>query len=77
MSLVDYLAYSLGIMYVSDLRYGEKVSKEKLSHILKRKISLDDFPEREWQDVCEYLTGEKKTTKEEARQKLLEYLRDS
>lgn len=74
LALVDYLAYALGLEYISDLRFPEKLPQGKLRYLLEYKISAEDFPEKEWLDACEYLSGEKRDTKEEARRHILRFL---
>ena len=73
-SLVEYLAYVLGLEYISDLRFPEKLPQGRLRYILECKISAADFPEKEWLDACEYLSGEKQDTGEEARSYILRFL---
>lgn len=73
-SLLDYLAYELGLMYISDLRIPVKVRKEKFHYIMRNKISLQDFENREWTDAAEYIIGGKYTDKSAAYQALLTYL---
>ena len=74
LSLLDYLAYALGLEYISDLRFPEKLPQGKLRYLLECEIPAEDFPEKEWLDACEYLSGEKRDTKEEARSYILRYL---
>lgn len=73
-SLVDYLAYKLDLTYISDLRFDIDLSREKLKYLLETRISLEDFSERDWLDACEYIAGEKRNSKEEAREHLFRYL---
>lgn len=75
-SLLDYLTYKLGLMYLSDLRQPEKAREEKLKDILFRKISLEDFSEKDWVDAAEYLTGQKCFCREDAYQSLQTFLKE-
>ncbi len=68
LSLVDYLAYTLELEYVSDLHFPEKIKTAKLKYLLERELLLEDFPEKDWLDACEYMCGQRSHTKEEARQ---------
>lgn len=78
LSLIEYLAYQLNLDYISDLRFSKGVvRKGKLKDLLNEKIEIDDFEEKDWLYACEYISGERKNTKEEARQFLLEYLSHS
>lgn len=58
-NLADYITDALGLTYLSDLHYPEKIRLEKLYYLFQYKISYEDFPEKEWIDICEYITGRK------------------
>ncbi len=73
MSLVDCLAYELGLDYLSDLHFPDKISAEKLRYLLEKRILAEDFPEKDWLDACEYICGKHSDTKEEAKQQMLEF----
>ncbi len=65
-NLADYLTGELDLTYLSDLHYPEKIRLEKLCYLLENKISYEDFPENEWIDICEYITGRKEDRGKEA-----------
>ena len=56
-SLLDYLAKEMGVLYLSDLHYPEKIRKERFSYLLDRKIVLNDFSENEWIEAYSYISG--------------------
>lgn len=69
--LLDYLSWKLGLLYLSDLRTLPEDGRSRLRHILKERIELKDFPEAEWLDACEYITGRRAESAAEARVCLL------
>lgn len=69
--LLDYLSWKLGLPYLSELRTLPEAGRSRLGYILKEKTELKDFPEAEWLDACEYITGRKAESAAEARGRLL------
>ena len=74
-SLIDYLAHKVGAVYISDLRYREKVPR----FCLYREIcdlEPEDFSLGEWTDALQYLTGcgESAATESAAKEALLRYI---
>ena len=57
-SLLDFLAYKGGCMYLSDLRSINSTECRMLKRCIE-KISADQFVAREWQDALEYLADTK------------------
>lgn len=53
-ALLEYLAMETGCMYISDLKYQK--SKTNISMII-RKIPVELYSLREWNDAVKYLTG--------------------
>lgn len=57
-SLLDFLAYKGGYMYLSDLRSINSTECRMLKRCIEE-ISADRFVAREWQDALEYLADTK------------------
>ena len=57
-SLLDFLAYKGGCMYLSDLRSINSTECRMLKRCIEE-ISTDRFVAREWQDALEYLADTK------------------
>ncbi len=57
-SLLDFLAYKGGCMYLSDLRSINSTECRMLKRCIEE-ISADRFVAREWQDALEYLADTK------------------
>ena len=57
-SLLDFLAYKGGCMYLSDLRSINSTEFRMLKRCIEE-ISADRFVAREWQDALEYLADTK------------------
>ena len=57
-SLLDFLAYKAGCMYLSDLRSINSTECRMLKRCIEE-ISADRFVAREWQDALEYLADTK------------------
>lgn len=57
-SLLDFLAYKGGCMYLSDLRSINRTECRMLKRCIEE-ISADRFVAREWQDALEYLADTK------------------
>ena len=57
-SLLDFLAYKGGCMYLSDLRSINSTECRMLKRCIEE-ISADRFVAREWQDAMEYLADTK------------------
>ncbi len=74
-SLIDYLAWQMGLEYVSDLRMPENLKREKFRYVLSEQILSGNFSDRDWLDTCEYLTDRKPASAEQARQYLLDYVK--
>lgn len=72
-SFLEYLRVHTGSEYLSELRY-DRFNRDKLMAALKGEEAWG-FSEKEWLDACSYIAGEKAAAKEEAKQKLLNYLR--
>lgn len=73
-SLIDYLAYKLKLDYVSDLNRLSAEQKGRLRYLLETKIEPDEVTESEWLDACQYISGKKCSSKEDARSCLLSFL---
>ena len=57
-SLLDFLAYKGGCMYLSDLRSINSTECRMLKRCIEE-ISAERFVAREWQDALEYLADTK------------------
>ena len=74
LSLLDYLAYRTGCLYVSDLHRLGQAGCEKLARVLES-LAPEDAPLQEWNDALAYLTAEPPAQDARtARQKLLSAL---
>lgn len=56
LSLLDYLSYKAGCMYLSDLRTLDNAQCCMLKRRMEE-IPADQFAAREWQDALDYLAG--------------------
>ena len=56
--LIEWVAMEMNCEYVSDLRWLDARQRETLAAKLS-KIAVSDCTRREWEDLCEYLTGSK------------------
>ena len=63
--LLDYLAYQMGCVMLSDLRIFPQ------SERIAAAIPLDACSEREWLDAAHYLTGQNCSSATEARDSLI------
>ncbi len=70
--LLDYLSWKLGLPYLSEIRSLSAAGRWRLGYILEAKTHLADFPEAEWLDACEYITGRREESAARARLCLLE-----
>ncbi|MDY2997902.1 MAG: hypothetical protein SOU16_11430 [Faecalimonas sp.] len=52
--LLDYLTFSMGMEFISQLKYLDQIEKIKLVHLLK-KIPVEQFSLKEWNDVACYI----------------------
>ena len=50
-SLIDYLAWQMGLEYVSDLRMPENLKREKFRYVLSKQILSGNFSDRDWLDT--------------------------
>ncbi len=69
-SLLDYLAVGMHCQYLSDLSVLH--DKRELASVLSNAQSIP-FPERDWIDACEYITGMQSDNKEDAESKLIQF----
>ena len=72
MSLIDYLAFKMGYMYVSDLKFRlSSIERQRLHHLLEN-IPPEAEPLTGWNDVLDYLLKESPAqSQKEAKTKLL------
>ena len=75
--LLDYLAWKLHLVYLSDLRKLSLTDKRRIADILSKLTDFTEFYPVEWLDACEYLTGRKAETAETARMQMLEYFSEA
>lgn len=69
-SLVDFMAFKCGCMYVSDLPHVGMHEKMKIIRVLET-LETDIFSIHDWNDALDYLLHEPPCdTEEEAREKL-------
>lgn len=74
--LLDTLFEISGTMYVSDLKFADRVCRKQLADTIQRAYPAEKFPLNEWNEVLHYILGsEAESSSEAARDKLIQLLK--